>query len=174
MALLRGVNVGGHRRVPMAGLRALLAGLGYPEAATYLQSGNAVFTAGERPAAELAAEIERAIERELGLAVPVLLRTAAQLRAVIDGNPLPVGDPSRFAVWFLPRPADPRLLDGIDPAAFAPEEVRAGGQELYLSLPDGLGRARLPQALGKRLREGGTVRNWRTVLRLRELAEAAG
>ncbi|MCP2257568.1 Uncharacterized conserved protein, DUF1697 family [Streptoalloteichus tenebrarius] len=171
VALLRGINVGGRQKVAMADLRAVLAGLGHTEVRTHLQSGNAVFTAPDRPTDEVATEIERAIHRELDLTVKVMVRTAEELRAVVEGNPLEVGDPARFLVSFLDRAPDPALLDTLDPAAYAPEQVRLGARELYLSLPDGIHRARLPQVLDRLLKAPATARNWNTVTKLLAMAE---
>ena len=170
-ALLRGVNVGGRRRVPMADLRALLQDLGHTGGATLLQSGNAVFTArasglGEQ---ELRAELEAALADRFGFAVEAVLRDAAALRAAVGANPLPVGDPARFLVSFLSGPPAPGALDGIAPSAGS-EQMAVGHRELYFALPDGLRNAALPARAERAL--AGTVttsRNWRTVLRLLDL-----
>ena len=171
VALLRAVNLGEHKKLAMPALRDLLGGLGYADVATYLQSGNAVFTAPEPDASRVAADIEERLAAELGLATEVILRTAEELRAVVDRNPMEVGDPARYTVWFLLEPPAPTWLDGLDVAAFAPEEMRAGRREIYLNLPNGIGRAKLPVALGRRLKVPATMRNWRTVTSLLALAE---
>jgi uncharacterized protein (DUF1697 family) len=171
VALLRAVNLGSHQKIAMPALRELLTGLGYADVATYLQSGNAVFTAPERRTAQIAAEIEDRLARDLTLPTEVMIRTAGELRAVVDGNPLEVGDPAKFTVLFLAETPASDWLDGFEPGAYAPEEMRSRERELYLSLPKGIGRARLPQVLGRRLRVPATMRNWRTVTRLLELAD---
>ncbi|MFC7326867.1 DUF1697 domain-containing protein [Marinactinospora rubrisoli] len=173
VALLRGINVGGNRKVRMADLRALLSGLGHTEVATLLQSGNAVFTAPERPAAAIGADIEARIAAELGLTVTVMVRTAADLRRVVEGLPFEVRDPAKCAVSFLNMPVDRDRLAAVDHAAFAPEELVPGERELYMYFPDGLGRAKMPAVLGRHLAAPGTVRNWNTVTRLLALAEGA-
>lgn len=170
VALLRAVNLGSHKKLSMPELRELLSGLGYADVQTYLQSGNAVFTADEPRADRVAAEIEERLTAELGLTTEVILRTADQLRKVVDGNPMEVGDPARFTAWFLLRPPAPDWLDGFDLGKFAPEEMRAGELELYLNLPNGIGRAKLPVALGRRLKVPATMRNWKTVTNLMSLA----
>ncbi len=111
IALLRGVNVGGHNRVPMAHLRELLLDLGYEDVCTHLQSGNAVFTAGDVLPDVASQAIEGQLARSLGLGVRVLVRTAADLARVVHANPLPaaVAEPSRFLVTFLSAPPDPAL-----------------------------------------------------------------
>jgi uncharacterized protein (DUF1697 family) len=153
----------------MPALRELLTGLGYADVETYLQSGNAVFTA-DTPAVRVAADIEERLAVEAGLATEVILRTARQLRDVIDRNPMRVGDPAKFTVWFLLEPPAPTWLDGLDLASFAPEEMRAEELEIYLDLPNGIGRAKLPAALGRRLKVPATMRNWRTVTSLSSIA----
>lgn len=170
VALLRAVNLGSHKKIAMPALRDLLSGMGYSDAATYLQSGNAVFTADEPDASRVAADLEERLAAELGLSTEVILRTAGELRGVIDRNPMEVGDPAKYNVWFLLEPPAPNWLDGLDVASFAPEEMRADRLEIYLNLPNGTGRAKLPVALGRRLRVPATMRNWRTVTALMSLA----
>jgi uncharacterized protein (DUF1697 family) len=171
VALLRAVNVVGRKKVAMPVLRELLGGLGYTDVATYLQSGNAVFTAPERPTARIAAQIEDRLSRDLGLTTDLIVRTADELCGVIDRNPLPVGDPSKFLVLFIAEPPPPGWLDAFDPGAYPPEEMAPGERELYLSLPNGIGRAKLPVSLPRRLSSPSTARNWRTVLALQQLAD---
>jgi uncharacterized protein (DUF1697 family) len=171
VALLRAVNLGSHQKVAMPAVRELLTGIGYADVATYLQSGNAVFTATERPSEQVAAEIEDRLAGDLGLTTEVIVRTAGELRTVIDANPLEVRDPARFTVLFLYEPPAAGWLNGFQSDVFAPEEMRAGECELYLSLPNGIGRAKLPPALGRRLRVPATMRNWRTVTSLLALAD---
>lgn len=172
VALLRGINVGGNKKVPMAELRRVMAGLGWEDVRTYVNSGNAVFTAEERGTGEAAAELEAAIADRFGFAVPCLVRTAGELRAAADACPYPTAgtDPAKLLVLFLDRPPDRERLAAVDAAAFAPDEFRVGGRELYCRFPDGMGRSRLPAALEAACR-GRTVtgRNWRTVTRLLEL-----
>jgi uncharacterized protein (DUF1697 family) len=169
VALLRAVNLGSHKKLAMPALRELLAGLGYADVETYLQSGNAVFTA-DGPSARVRAEVEERLVAELGLRTEVILRTADELRDVIDRNPMEVGDPARYTAWFLLEPPSPSWLDGLDLPSYAPEEMHASALEIYLNLPNGIGRAKLPVALGRRLKVPATMRNWRTVTNLMSLA----
>jgi uncharacterized protein (DUF1697 family) len=155
----------------MADLRALLERLGHTGVRTHLKSGNAMFTSDEEPPERIAAAIERQITDELGLGVAVIVRTAGQLRAVVEENPLEVRDPAKFTVVFLAQAPDREMLEGIDPAAYAPEEMRVGRRELYIYFPDGLRRPKLPPLLEKRTNVPGTMRNWNTVTRLLALAE---
>jgi uncharacterized protein (DUF1697 family) len=169
VALLRAVNLGSHKKISMPVLRELLGSLGYADVETYLQSGNAVFTA-DAPAPRVGADIEERLAADLGLSTEVILRTAGELRGVIDRNPMRVGDPAKFSVWFLQEPPAPAWLDGLDVSSFMPEEMRADRLEIYLNLPNGTGRAKLPVALGRRLKVAATMRNWRTVNALMSLA----
>lgn len=174
IALLRGINVGGNKLVPMARLRALLERLGHTDVATLLQSGNAVFTAQGKPAA-LEKQLSAAIESEFGFEVAVLVRTRDELAAAIARNPLAGAEdsPSRFLVFFLSAVPDPKLLAALDPAAYAPDEFRALGRELYARFPNGINQSKLVLALGgKRLGVVPTARNWATVNKLLALADA--
>ncbi|MCO6004615.1 DUF1697 domain-containing protein [Actinoallomurus purpureus] len=171
VALLRGVNVGRDTKVAMADFKDVLAALGHTDVRTHLNSGNAVFTGPEAPTERIAAAIEGRLAAAVGRTVPVMVRTAAELRAIVEGNPLEVRDPARFAVAFLAEAPAPERLRALDPAEFAPEELRLGEKELYLYFPDGLGRAKLPAILDKRLGVPATLRNGNTVLKLLTLSE---
>lgn len=168
-ALLRGINVGGRNKVRMADLRAVLAGLGYTDTSTLLQSGNAAFTASGTGPAEISAALEQALEAELQVSVSAMVRSAAELQRVVDNLPFSVRDPAKCAVAFLNTPVDRERLAALDPASFAPEELVPGERELYLYFPDGLGRAKLTPLLGRHLPGPVTVRNWNTTTRLLEL-----
>ncbi len=171
-ALLRGINVGGNKKVPMAGLREVMAELGWQDVRTYVNSGNAVFGAGRRDTGELAAELEAAIAARFGFTVSCLVRTSGELRAAVDACPYPAADidPAKLLVLFLGRAPDRGRLAAVDAAAYAPDEFRVGERELYCWFPDGMGRSKLPGALETACR-GTTVtgRNWRTVTRLLEM-----
>ncbi|GAA4587048.1 DUF1697 domain-containing protein [Planotetraspora phitsanulokensis] len=171
VALLRGININPRSQMAMADLRALLEGLGHTGVSTHLRSGNAVFTGDEEPRERVASAIERRITEELTMEVAVIVRTAGELRAVVEENPLEVRDPAKFAVVFLAGEPDRRTLEGIDPASYAPEEMRVGRRELYMYFPDGLRRPKLPPLLEKRSSAVATMRNWNTVTKLLSLAE---
>ena len=174
IALLRGINVGGNKKVPMATLRALLEALGGTEVKTLLQSGNAVLTHAERNEAKLAARIEKAIADELGFEVSVVLRTRDELAKVIAANPLEIADeaPSQFLVTFFSAKPDAKKLAELDPKKFAPDEFRVHGREIYAWFPNKIGTSKLAVALGNpRLGGTPTARNWNTVKKLLELAD---
>ncbi len=173
VALLRGINVGGHNRVPMETLREILSGLGGADVRTHLQSGNAVFGHAEADPDVLARALRDRIAAELGLTIACLVRTGGELRRVVDDNPFPMAeiDPARFLVTFLSGPADPARLADLDPAAYLPEEFRLGEREVYLHLPSGVQKARLSQVFSdRRLGVTATARNWNTVTKLAALA----
>ncbi|MFF7235029.1 DUF1697 domain-containing protein [Streptomyces collinus] len=173
-ALLRGINVGGSRKVPMADLRTLMSGLGYDGVRTHLQSGQAVFTADGRDEESLAAELAGAAGERFGFPVDVIVRDHAYLRAVVAGCPFPADalEPRQLHVTYFSAPVTAERFAGIDPGAYLPEEFRLGDRCLYLYAPDGVGRSKLAEALS-RPRSGkgliATSRNWNTVTKLVEL-----
>ncbi len=169
VALLRGINVGGNRKVAMADIRALFADAGGDNVTTYIQSGNVVFTHPARSSDELGVDIERRIEAQTGFAVAVVLRTAAELASVVRDNPFPGVEPTQLHVTFLSSDPPAGALDSVDAAAYAPEEFELVGRQIYLHLPNGMARTKLPKALDV-FSAPVTTRNWRTVLKLAELA----
>ncbi|WP_236239329.1 DUF1697 domain-containing protein [Streptomyces sp. CC228A] len=175
-ALLRGVNVGGARKVPMAELRTVLTGLGHQDVRTYLQSGNAVFSTGSDAREEdLAADLEAALEERFGFHTDCLVRSGPSLRAVVDACPFPAADlePRQLHVTYFSAPVTPERFASVDRTAFLPEDFRLGVREVYLYAPDGLGRSKLADALARpALLKGvtATTRNWNTVVKLAEMA----
>jgi uncharacterized protein (DUF1697 family) len=171
---LRGVNVTGHRKVAMADLRRVLESLGHTDVATYLQSGNAVVTTDESDPAKLERRIEKAVATELAVDTRVLVRTHAELAAVIDANPFPdaVKEPRFLHVVFLSAAPAADATKRIDPQAFAPDEFRFGDRVVYVRYPNGSGRSRLPAAFD-RLKVAATARNWNTVVELARRTEAS-
>ncbi|GAB2915093.1 DUF1697 domain-containing protein [Streptomyces mayteni] len=173
-ALLRGINVGGHRKVPMAELRLLLTELGHGSARTHLQSGNAVFTAPAADPAAVAAAIEEAIAERFGFRVDCLVLGRDELRAAVERCPFPAAelDPAKLVVVFLTGPAAEHPVADTDPARWAPDEFRVGERELFAWFPDGMGRSKLGEALSRPGRGlTATARNWRTVTTLVALAD---
>jgi uncharacterized protein (DUF1697 family) len=142
---------------------------------TLLQSGNAVFSTTTRSAATVEKQVEKAIEAELGLSLRVLVRSAAQLRKVLDTDPLGdrATDHARYMVVFLEKALTASALSDLDPESFAPEEFAHKGRELYLWLPKGSHDSKLARAMSdKRLGGTSTTRNWNTVRKLAEMADA--
>ena len=173
VALLRGINLGSKRRVAMADLRALLAGLGYDDVRTHLQSGNAVFRAGSRSPASVRSTVEKAIATGLRMDVDVVVRSAVQLAAVVDADPFAgtATDPARYLVTFLDKAPPKSWLSDVDVASYQPEQVAVRGAEIYLWLPEGVHTSRLARLVGD-AKLGGTAtsRNWNVVRRLAEMA----
>jgi len=169
VALLRGINVGAHRRISMADLRSLFDELGCAEARTYLQSGNVVFESN-RSASRLAPALERAIADRLAPDVSVLLRAKSELTKVTDANPFAAHEQSKLHVTFLAKRPTRGRAAALDPTAGAPDEFRLLGRELYLYYPGGYGRSKLSNAyFEKALGVAATTRNWKTVTALAEL-----
>ena len=176
-ALLRGINVGGSRKVPMADLRTLMADLGHGGVRSYLQSGQAVFTADHGDEETLAGELAGAIEKRFGFAVDVIVRDHAYLKAIAEACPFPAAEleAKQLHVTYFSAPVDADRFAEIDQAAYLPEEFRLGDRALYLYAPDGLGRSKLAEHLSKpRLNKGviATSRNWNTVVKLVEMTGA--
>jgi len=172
VALLRGINVGGRKKVSMADLHALVEALDAEDVATHLQSGNVVLRSRET-AAELGSAIEAAIDRELGLDVTVVIRTGAQLRKVVAENPLAgrESDAKKLHVAFLAETPERSRVAKLDPARAEPDAFHVAGVEVYLHYPKGYGRSKLTNAwLEQQLGVAATTRNWRTVTNLAELA----
>ncbi|MDN3021691.1 DUF1697 domain-containing protein [Streptomyces sp. S.PB5] len=176
-ALLRGINVGGAKKLPMAELRTLMAGLGYDSVRTYLQSGQAVFACDHGDEDSLAAELTGAIEKQFGFSVDVIVRDHAYLAAIADACPFPAAEleAKQLHVTYFSAPVDADRFAAIDQQSFLPEEFRLGDRALYLYAPDGLGRSKLAEQLAKpRVNKGliATSRNWNTVLKLVEMTAA--
>ncbi|MEW5875535.1 MAG: DUF1697 domain-containing protein, partial [Candidatus Zixiibacteriota bacterium] len=146
------------------------------EVQTYIQSGNVVFNATAAVTRTLSTEVQAQIRRRFKLEVPVIIRTAAQLKAVWANNPFLKrgGDESRLHVMFLADKPSPKMVAELDPARSTPDEFIVKGAEIYLHLPNGTARSKLTnQYFDSRLRTVSTLRNWRTVLKLLELTQSA-
>ena len=172
IALLRGINLGAHNKVAMSDLREMLEALGYRDVRTHIQSGNVIFgTTGT--GAELERKISARIKRELGVEIPVMVRSARQLKTVVDDNPfvrrkVPVG---QLHVAFLSSQPAAAKVRTLEPKAYAPDQFEIGKQVIYLRLRDGVRGSRLPN-WERVLDVSATVRTWKTVTRLLELARS--
>ncbi|MFG1479591.1 DUF1697 domain-containing protein [Xanthobacter sp. V4C-4] len=169
IALLRAVNVGGTKALPMARLREVAAGLGLGAPQTVLQSGNLVFEGGDAGEAELEARLERALAAEAGLATAVLVRDAPAWARLIADNPLAeaaAAAPARvLAVCLKGEPSDADL-EQLRALRRDGEHVEGRGRVIYAGFPHGLGRSRLATALSSGRGLAGTGRNWNTVRRI--------
>jgi uncharacterized protein (DUF1697 family) len=175
ICMLRGVNVGGHAKIKMEALRTLFLALGLHNPRTLVQSGNVVFGTQERTLSRLAHLIENGIEREFGFRPSAILRTPAEMKAVIDRNPFAKRhgvDPTKLLVTFLAADPTQEAREQVLKMKIEPEELLFSGRELYIHYPNGVGRSRLAVAtIFKILKTSGTARNWNTVTKLLELAE---
>ena len=172
VALLRGINVGVKNRVPMSDLVSLVQAAGGRDVTTYIQSGNAGFHATGVVASRMPTLLEKALADRLGLTVPVVVRSAAELRAIAAANPFLAegADPVLLHVAFLASAPDAAQVASLDPDRSPPDRVVVRGSEAYLHLPSGVGKTRYTSAyLDARLGTVGTIRNWRTVLALVDL-----
>jgi uncharacterized protein (DUF1697 family) len=176
VALLRGINVAGKNKLAMKDLVTVFTAAGCREVRTYIQSGNVVFEAAPGVAAKVPAAVAAGIERRFGLKVPVVTRTAEELREAAEVNPfLKAGeDAERLHVMFLAdRPSEDRIA-ALDPKRSAPDAFVVIGRDVYLLLPNGVGRTKLTNDyFDRNLATTSTVRNWRTVLKLVELSAGA-
>ena len=178
VALLRGINLGGHKKVPMAKLREVVASLGHADVATYIQSGNVVFSTGQSDTAALAAALEEAIAQTIGVQARVVVLSREDLTQVVRDNPY-ADEPNPRAVHaiFLSGQPGPELADQV--AAVQDKVAQKGsrdtaqviGRTIFLHTPDGYGRSDLAAALvkiGQRKTDqvAGTARNWATVTKL--------
>jgi uncharacterized protein (DUF1697 family) len=174
VVLLRGVNVGKHNRIAMADLRALLSELGTTDVRTYLQSGNAVVTADPATLdpSDLGVRLEQSLLDRLGLSVRVLIRSAEELRAVVENNPFPdkVSTPKLLHVAFLEHPIDSATVDALG-RRHGDDEIAPGDRALYVSYRERSFDSPVNAVLAK-LPGSVTTRNWTTVTKLLELAEA--
>jgi uncharacterized protein (DUF1697 family) len=175
VSLLRGVNLGPHNRMKMDALRAVLEALGLRKVETYVQSGNAVFLAKVAANRALAAKIETAIEEDFGFQIPVILRTADELRRTVAANPFRCREdiePAKLLVTFLESTPDKASGERLRELNTSPDEVHLVGRELFVYFPAGAGRSKFPwPKVDKMLQTHGTARNWNTVVKLLEMAE---
>jgi uncharacterized protein (DUF1697 family) len=170
--LLRGINLGSHKRVAMPELRALLTDAGFEDVRTYVASGNVVLTSGAPPD-EVAARCEELIAERFGFDVDVIVRSRDELAEVVARNPLAeiADNPKRYQVSFLDAEPDAVTVEKIAAAAAQSEKLVAIGRELYAWHPDGVGRSKMWTKLaGDTLGVRATARNWTTVTTLLEMA----
>jgi uncharacterized protein (DUF1697 family) len=178
VALLRGINVGGRNKVAMADLRDVMTSLGHADVATYIQSGNVVFTAEETDTALMAARIEAAIADGLAVAPRVIVLSRAELAQVARDNPYAAEtNPKAVHVVFSGEEPGSDVIDAVAAAQQqaalkgSHDEARFVGRALFLHTPDGFGRSVLAELLARArgplsARATGTARNWATVTKL--------
>jgi uncharacterized protein (DUF1697 family) len=169
VALLRGVNIG-KRQLPSAALRAACENAGCTEVQTYVQSGNVVLRDAARSAAAVQKKLARQISAAAGFDVLVVVRTAKEIAAVVAGNPYGKAAGKELHVAFLDGKPTKAKLAPLDAAATNGDEYTVAGREIYLHLPNGMGRSKLGAAMSK-LSLAATVRNSNTVTTLADMAK---
>jgi uncharacterized protein (DUF1697 family) len=173
VAFLRAVNVAGHGKVAMADLQHAVAGLGFQDVRTVLQSGNVVFRGVARPTAALERALEAQAAKRLDLRTAFIVRTDRELAGIVAENPFPneaERDPGHLVVMFLRGAPSASAVQGLQAASRGPEVIRVSGRQLYVVYPDGIGRSKLTLALIERhLATQATGRNWNTVRKLAAL-----
>lgn len=173
IALLRGINVGKAKRIAMADLRALLAGLGYTDVATLLNSGNVVFKAGKGTPKKLAAHISAAIASQLGIEVPVIVVSAKDFALIAKDNPFAASatDPSRLLIAFVPDAGALSAVSTISTLVTPPEQLHVGAHAAYLHCASGILESKAAEALLGKAGKAATTRNWGTVQKLLALVD---
>lgn len=175
IALLRGINVGGHHKLPMRDLRQLLTSLGLHNVNTYIQSGNVVFQSERERTGTLALaeEISAAIGRSHGFTPQVFILDVATLQEAMAANPFPEGEaePKTLHLFFLDGvPLNPDL-DALEAVRKESERFALVEQLFYLHAPEGIGRSKLVDRVGRGWGVTVTARNWRTVSKVLALAK---
>lgn len=175
IAMLRGVNVGGHNKIKMEDLRGLCKSLKLRDACTYVQSGNLIFRTEERDLALVAKRLTDAIERKFGFRPGVVLRSAAEMREVIGRNPFGKRrgvEPNKLLVTFLAGEPAAEAREKAAQLDTSPEELRMDRREVYIYYPNGMARPKVSWASIERiLKTSGTGRNWNSVTKMLEIAE---
>lgn len=173
IALLRGVNVGGHNKLPMADFRAMLTSLGFGDVATYIQSGTAVFSS-DVPREKLGEDIAGGIEEYFDFRPNVILRTLPEFQAALDNNPFPHAgaDPKSLHLFFLSEPAQDFDSDGLKEFATNAEKFHLTDRVFYLYTPNGFGRSKIAAKMDRFFEIPITGRNLRSCMKILELAAA--
>ena len=175
VALLRGVNVGGNRKVEMARLREIVAAAGGTDARTLLQSGNVVFRSSAT-APSLERKLEAQTAADLAVETRFFVRTAEEWTKIVAANPFPEWaerDPGHLIVAFFGEKTKVDAVPALRKKISGPELVEGKGRELYLVYPSGMGTSRFTTALiEKTLGSPMTARNWNTVTKLAALAKS--
>ena len=166
VALLRGINVGGKNLLPMKDLVVMFESAGCGDVATYIQSGNVVFSATAALAKKLPTTIEAELTKRFGHRVPLVMRSAAEISAAIASNPFAKddSDTAQLHLAFLAAAPNAAQIASLDPKRSPPDEFAVIGRDLYLKLPNGVGKTKFTNAyFDGKLATTSTVRNWRTV-----------
>jgi len=175
IALLRGINIGPHKRMKMEKLVACCAACGFTGTKTYIQSGNVVLKATKIPPQKLSQKLAARIAADFGFSADVISRTREEFAEIISDNPLlkkPGLDPEQLHVAFLDRSPEPSAIRKLQALTIAPDLVSVAKLEIYFYFPNGVSESSLwKYPLDKVLKVSATMRNWNTVSRLFAMAE---
>ena len=175
VSLFRGINVGGHQKVPMDELKNMHESLGLKNVLPYIQTGNVVFNSDDADVTRLRGQIQDGFEKKFGFHVEVFIRTSAELRDIIEKNPFQ-SQPGKESKWIVvlflaEHPGDAAQQDLLKSYA-GPEEFFIIDKEVYIYYTNGIGRSKLSLSLiEKKLKTVGTARNWNTILQLQKLLQ---
>ncbi len=174
IAILRGINVSGHKIIKMAELREHLASLGFSNLTTYIQTGNIVFQSNSMENSVLEEKICNNIKDNYGFDVPVIVRSQEEWQNVVDRLPfnLDENDITRVAVTYLKEKPAQIPLEEINKFKAVNDQLVFEGKEVYLHIPDGFGKSKLTlDVLERKLKVSATTRNWKTTIKLLEMAK---
>jgi uncharacterized protein (DUF1697 family) len=175
ISMLRGINVGGHKRIKMDQLRKSFEALGFEQVKTYIQSGNVVFKTGKLSTLKLSTRIGEAILRDFGFPVSVISRSSDEMAATIERNPFLNQrgiDQERLHVTFLSAAPAPAALKKLADLTKAPDQFRGSDEELYFYLPNGVSQSVLMKSpVDRILAAVTTTRNWKTVNSLHQMCQ---
>ncbi len=172
ISMLRGINVSGQKKIKMEELKKLYESIGFKNIQTYIQSGNVVFDSSDSDTLELSSIISQKIKDHFGFDVTVIIRTKEEINKVIDNTPFVNKDINKLGVVFLSGTPTLSPTEEINKHKDDSEEFFISGKEIYLYLPNGFGRTKLSNNFFERkLKLSATSRNWRTVIKLVEIAE---
>ncbi len=168
--LVRGINLGKHKKLAMADFRALLETLGYNDVRTHLNTGNAVLTTGKTTATQLERDIAERLEVDLGLSTKVLARSRRDWASMVDDNPFVQEgvEPKQLQAAFLSKAPAAAKTKSLAPDAYTPDRFAFGDRVVYLYMPNGFMGSKLP-AWEKVLGVDATIRTWNVVTKLRDL-----
>lgn len=176
ISMLRGINVSGQKKIKMAELRAIYESAGFAKVATYIQSGNVVFSSSSTNTSEITKSIEDQVKKKLGYTVAVILRSANEFRKIINHNPF-IGteqiDTSKLHITFLSDKPSKEKIEALEPTIGSSEQFQTIGKEVYLYCPNGYARTELSNNFfEKKLALSATTRNWNTINKLHNIATA--
>lgn len=176
IVLLRGINVGGHKKIKMADLRAMLEAMNFSNVQTYIQSGNIIFEHESCANSELEKRIKTEIKNTFTHDVPVLALTVEELQHIFNNNPFLNGrneDITKLHVTILSKITDNQLIDSIKDIQHKADEFQIIGKNIYLFCPDGYSRTKfVNNFFEKKLQVPATTRNWKTIKKLIKMTDA--